>query len=256
MIMGRLSGKTAIITGASSGIGLQAARLFAAEGAKVVIGARRKHLLDELVGHIEDSGGTATAVAGDVCDEAYAKELVAAAKKAYGGLDIAFNNAGALGAGGDIGDISFEGWTSTLNTNLTSAFLCAKYQVPAMLERGSGSMVFTSTFVGHAIGLPSMPAYAASKAGLVGLARVLAAQYGPSGVRVNVLTPGGTATPMSAAFVDSKETEQFVRAIHALKRMAQPEEIARVALFLASDESSFITGSVLYADGGASITKT
>lgn len=124
-----------------------------------------------------------------------------------------------------------------------------------MLERGSGSLIFTGSFVGHAIGLPGMAAYAASKAGLVGLMRVLAAQYGPKMIRANVLAPGGTATALADQFIDSKETEQFVRSIHALKRMAQPIEIARAALFLASDESSFVTGTVFYADGGVSMSK-
>ncbi len=254
--MARLSGKTVLITGASSGIGLEAANLFASEGAKVVLGARRQKALDDAVKNIKDRGGTALAIAGDVTDERYARELVAAAKANYGGLDIAFNNAGTLGAGGEIDSITLEGWNDTLNTNLTSAFLGAKYQVPAMLERGSGSIIFTSSFVGHTIGLPGMPAYAASKAGLIGLARVLAAQYGPKGVRANVLAAGGTATPMSKQFIDSKETEAFVCSIHALKRMAEPIEIARAALFLASDDASFVTGAVFYADGGVSISKT
>ena len=218
--MARLSGKTALITGASSGIGLEAAKLFSSEGAKVVLAARRQNALDDVVSDIENRGGVALAVAGDVTDERYARELVSVAKRTYGGLDIAFNNAGTLGAGGEIDSITLEGWNETLNSNLTSAFLGAKYQVPAMLERGAGSIVFTSSFVGHAIGLPGMPAYAASKAGLVGLARVLASQYGSKGVRVNVLAAGGTATPMAKRFIDSKETEAFVCSIHSLKRMA------------------------------------
>lgn len=253
--MTRLTGKAAIVTGASSGIGREAALLFAREGAKVVAAARRKNVLDQLVDEIKSKGGTACAVAGDITDEKYAKELVDTAKQKFGGLDIAFNNAGTLGAGGDIGSIPLEGWMNTLNTNLTSAFLAAKYQVPAMLERGSGSIIFTSSFVGLYVGLPGMAAYAASKSGLAGLARVLATQYGPKRVRVNVLSPGGTATAMAEQFIDSKETEQFVHSIHALKRIAQPAEIARAALFLASDESSFVTGSIMSADGGVSMSK-
>jgi NAD(P)-dependent dehydrogenase (short-subunit alcohol dehydrogenase family) len=256
MIMARLAGKVAIVTGASSGIGREAALLFASEGANVVIAARRKHLLDRLVDEITGNGGTAVAAAGDVCDESYVKELVATASKTFGGLDIAFNNAGTLGVSGDISSIPLEAWMHTLTTNLTSAFLSAKYQVPAMVERGSGSIIFTSSFVGLYVGLPGMAAYAASKAGLAGLARVLAAQYGPNRIRVNILSPGGTATAMAEQFIDSPETEQFVQSIHALKRIARPTEIAQAALFLASEESSFVTGSILSADGGVSICKT
>jgi NAD(P)-dependent dehydrogenase (short-subunit alcohol dehydrogenase family) len=254
--MARLLGKTAIVTGASSGIGREAARLFASEGANVVVGARRGPLLDELVGEIRGAGGRAVAAAGNVSDEDYIRELVATAARSFGGLDIAFNNAGTLGAGGEIESITLEDWMSTLNQNLTSAFLCAKYQVPAMIQRGAGSIIFTSSFVGHAIGMPGMLAYAASKAGLVGLMRVLAVQYGASGIRANGLAPGGTVTAMATEFGDSKETEQFIRSIHALKRMAMPAEIGQAALFLASDESSFVTGTVLYADGGVSMSKT
>ena len=174
-----LANKIAIVTGASSGIGRATAKLFAEEGAKVVVAARRQAELDALVAEIEDADGTAVALAGDVRDEAYAKALVDLAVEKFGGLDIAFNNAGAVGAMGPISELSLEGWRETLDTNLTSAFLGAKYQVPAMVERGGGSLIFTSTFVGHTVGMPGMTGYAASKAGLIGLTQVLAAEYGP-----------------------------------------------------------------------------
>ena len=147
-------------------------------------------------------------------------------------------------------------WHETLDTNLTSAFVGAKYQIPAMLARGGGSLIFTSTFVGHTLGLPGMAAYAASKAGLIGLTQVLAAEFGAQGVRVNALLPGGTDTPMGRAFTDTPESLAFVQHMHALKRLAQPEEIARSALYLASDASSFTTGIALLADGGVSICRT
>jgi len=248
-------GKTVIVTGASSGIGLQAAKQFARAGAKVVVGARRQSNLNDLVMEIKNDGGNAVALAGDVKDEKYCKELVNVAKEEFGGVNAAFNNAGTLGVGGDISALSQEDWLDVINTNLTSAFLCAKYQIPEMLKKGSGSIVFTSTFVGYEVGLPGMAAYGASKAGLIGLARILASEYGQKGIRVNVLMPGGTDTPMSQSFINSPETLQFVNSIHALKRMARPEEIANAALFLVSDASSFVTGSVLYADGGVSICK-
>ena len=127
-----------------------------------------------------------------------------------------------------------------------------------MVERGGGSLIFTSTFVGHTVGMPGMTSYAASKAGLIGLTQVLAAEYGAKGVRVNALVPGGTDTPASVTNAPGAGPEvlAFVEGLHALKRIAQPQEIARAALFLASDASSFTTGSALFADGGISITRT
>jgi NAD(P)-dependent dehydrogenase (short-subunit alcohol dehydrogenase family) len=224
----------------------------------VVVAARRQAELDALVAEIEDADGTAIALAGDVRDEAFAKALVDMAVGRFGGLDIAFNNAGSLGRMGPISELSLEGWRETLDTNLTSAFLGAKYQVPAMVERGGGSLIFTSTFVGHTVGMPGMTSYAASKAGLIGLTQVLAAEYGAKGVRVNALLPGGTDTPASITNAPDAGPEvlAFVEGLHALKRMAQPEEIARSALYLASDASSFTTGTALFADGGVSISRT
>jgi NAD(P)-dependent dehydrogenase (short-subunit alcohol dehydrogenase family) len=253
-----LTDKVAIITGASSGIGRATAKLFAEQGAKLVVAARRQAELDALVAEIADSGGKAVAMAGDVRDEAFARALVERAVAEYGGLDVAFNNAGIVGAMGPVSGLSLEDWRETLDTNLTSAFLGAKYQVPAMIARGGGSLIFTSTFVGHTVGMPGMTAYAASKAGLIGLTQVLAAEFGPKGVRVNALLPGGTDTPASITNAPGAGPEvlAFVEGLHALKRMARPEEIARSALYLASDASSFTTGIALLADGGVSINRT
>ncbi|MCV3238317.1 SDR family oxidoreductase [Mesorhizobium sp. ZC-5] len=249
-----LTKKVAIVTGASSGIGRATAVLFAKQGAKVVVAARRQAELDALVAEIADQGCNATALAGDVRDEAYAKALVELATREYGGLDIAFNNAGSTGEMGPVSELSLEAFRDTLDINLTSGFLGAKYQVPAMIERGGGSLIFTSSFVGHTVGMPGMVAYAAAKAGLIGLTQVLAAQYGAQGVRVNALLPGGTDTP--AATFKTPEEWAFVEGLHALKRVAKPEEIAQSALYLASDASSFTTGAALLADGGVSINRT
>ncbi|AZO53020.1 MAG: SDR family oxidoreductase [Mesorhizobium sp.] len=249
-----LSNKIAIVTGASSGIGRATAKLFAEEGARLVISARRQTELDALAAEIEDAGGTAVALAGDVTDETYAKALVELAVGSFGGLDIALNNAGSVGPMAPVPDMSAQTWHGTMDTNLTSAFLGAKYQIPAMLERGGGSLIFTSSFVGYTAGMPGMAAYAAAKAGLIGLTQVLAAEYGPKGLRVNALLPGGTDTP--GATTTTPEARAFVEGLHALKRMAQPQEIARSALYLASDASSFTTGTALFADGGVSINRT
>ena len=256
--MTRLANKVAIVTGASSGIGHATARLFAREGARVVVTARRQAELDGLVGQIVAAGGQAVAVAGDAKDEAVAKRVVEAAQHHFGGLDIAFNNAGSIGETAPVQDVSLAGWRDVLDTNLTSAFLGAKYQVPAMIARGGGSLVFTGSFVGYSAGMPGMAAYAASKAGLVGLTQVLAVELGTKGIRVNAVLPGGTDTPASITNAPDATPEvlAFVENLHALKRMARPEEIAQAVLHLASDASSFITGTALLVDGGASITRT
>lgn len=249
----RLHDKIAIVTGASSGIGRAAALVFAEEGAKVVLGARRHALLDGLAEDVRRGGGDAAVLAGDVRDERYAARLVDLAERAFGGLDIGFNNAGIVGDLGPIPDMAAETWRDIIDTNLTSGFYAAKHQIPAMLRRGGGSIVFTSTFVGHTIGLPGMGAYAASKAGLIGLVQVLAAEHGSEGIRVNALLPGGTRTAMAG---DDPDRLDAIGTMHALKRMAEPEEIARAALFLASDDASFVTGAAILADGGNSISKT
>ena len=250
-----LTGKVAIVTGASSGIGRATAKLFAQQGAKVIVSARRQHELDSLVAEITAAGGEASALTGDVTNESYAKALVELAEREYGGLDVAFNNAGILGASGSTTDITLEAWNNTINTNLSSAFLGAKYQIPAMLKTG-GSLIFTSSFVGHTVGFPQKAAYAASKAGVIGLTKALAAEYGANAIRVNALVPGGTITPMADEFGSSPEVIEFVNSIHALKRRATAEEVAQSVLYLASDASSFTTGSAMLVDGGVSINKT
>jgi len=253
--MTRLLDKVAIVTGASSGIGHAAARLFARHGARLVVSARRKTEIDALVAAIHDDGGEAVAVLGDIGEERVAEALVETAVTRFGGLHIAFNNAGTLGEIGSVFDLSLSGWREALDTNLTGAFLAAKYQVPVMLECGGGSLIFTSTFVGHTVGFPGMAAYAASKAGLVGLIQVIAAEFGPKGIRANALLPGGTDTPMGRAVANTPEARAYVESLHALKRLASPDEIAQAALHLASDESSFVTGSAFLVDGGLSISR-
>lgn len=250
-----LEGKTAIVTGASSGIGEAAARLFASEGARLVLSARRKDRLEDVAARIRRAGGEALAVAGDVQHAAHAAELVETAVSRFGRLDIGFNNAGMIGAMSEVTAMTEADWQRTLQTNLTSAFNGAKHQIPAMRKCGSGSILFTSSFVGHTIGFPGMAAYGASKAGLIGLTQCLAVELGASGIRVNALLPGGTRTPMAGDFSQDPAAAETVARLHALGRMAEPEEIARAALFLASDSASFVTGTAMLVDGGNSIFK-
>ncbi|WP_439528567.1 SDR family oxidoreductase [Pannonibacter sp.] len=249
----QLTDKVIILTGASSGIGAAAARLFAARGAKLVLGARRGDRLEALAAEIKAAGGQAVSVAGDVADDAHAEALVAAALATYGRLDGAFNNAGMVGDMGPLPQMEPGNWHRVLAVNLTSAFHLARHQIPAMLANGGkGAIVFTSTFVGHGVGLPGMAAYAASKAGLIGLTQVLAAEHGAAGLRVNALLPGGTLTEMAPSDAGALS---WIAGLHALKRIAAPEEIAAAAAFLLSDDASFVTGSAMFADGGNAICK-
>ena len=254
--MGRLSNKVAIVTGASAGIGRATAKLFAAEGAKVVLGARREAELETLVAEIEAAGGKAVALAGDVRSEAYAKALVALAVEKFGRLDVAFNNAGVIGEAGPSTDVSEAGWSDAIAINLTGSFLGAKYQIAEMLKHGTGSVIFTSTFVGYTCAFPGVAAYAASKSGLIGLTQALAAEFGPRGIRVNSILPGAIETAMYREMNDTADKQAFITNLHALKRVGQPEEIARSVLYLASDDSAFVTGTASLVDGGLSITRT
>ncbi|MEH6495580.1 MAG: SDR family oxidoreductase [Pseudomonas marincola] len=251
----QLNKKTVIITGANSGIGAAAAVLFAEEGANVVLGARREKELDDVTNQILAFGGRAVFLAGDVCDEEYAKALVALAEDKFGNLDVAFNNAGIMGNQVPVQDMTSENWHAVLNTNLNSAFYAAKYQIPAMKRNGSGSIIFTSSFVGYTASFPGMGAYSASKAGLIGLTQALATENGADNIRANALLPGGTITPMAGDLENNPDMREFLEGVHALKRLADPIEIAKAALFLASDNSSFVTGSPFIVDGGNSINK-
>lgn len=247
-----LENKSIIIIGASSGIGAAAALLFASEGANLTLGARRTAELEALVETINRGNGRAVSLAGDVKDVDYAQALVDLAVKEFGGLDSAFNNAGVVGEMQPVSDMEIGNWNDVISVNLTSAFLAAKSQIPAMKNRGQGSIVFTSSFVGFSNGgLPGMGAYAASKAGLIGLVQSLASEHAIDAIRVNALLPGGTITPMGGD--GNQDVMDFVASLHPMKRMASATEIAQAALFLLSDRSSFITGSPLIADGGMSV---
>jgi len=256
--MQRLTGKVAIVTGASAGIGRATAKLFAAEGAKVVLAARREAELETLVAEIVSEGGEAAFLAGDVQSEDFAKALVALAVTRFGRLDIAYNNAGTLGEMGPSTGVSEAGWSAARGDQSDERLFWARStRLPEYARNeGGGSIIFTSTFVGYSFAFPGTAAYAASKAGLIGLTQALAVEYGPQGVRVNAILPGAVDTPMYRDMNDTAESQAFVTGLHALKRVARPEELARSVLYLASDDSSFVTGTASLVDGGASITRT
>lgn len=217
-----------------------------------MLGARRAAELEALTGTIKSGHGKAIFLAGDVRDEGYALALVDLATQEFGGLDGALNNAGIVGEMVPVPDMTKETWDDVISVNLNAAFLAAKTQIPALRKRGGSSIVFTSSFVGFSNGgMPGMGAYAASKAGINGLAQSLASDHAVEGIRVTALMPGGTITP--AGGEGNPDVLNFIAALHPMKRMADPREIAHAALFLLSDRSSFMTGSPMIVDGGVSV---
>lgn len=249
--MQTLHGQVAIITGASSGIGLATARLFAAHGAALVLNARGADALESAVAEIRQAGGTVVAVAGDVALPETHARLVDTALQHFGRLDIAINNAGTVGRIAPLASLEPGDWHDVLTGNLTSAFLAARAQIPAMQAHGGRALVFVSSFVGTSVGLPGMSAYGAAKAGLMGLVKGITADYAAEGIRANALLPGGTDTAMAG----DQAQRDWAASLHALKRIARPEEIAAAALFLAGPMGSFVAGAALYADGGNAAVK-
>jgi NAD(P)-dependent dehydrogenase (short-subunit alcohol dehydrogenase family) len=225
--------------------------MFAAQGAAVRLTARRRARLDEVADAVRGNGGRAQVVVGDIGHPETHEQLVEIAVREFGGLDVAINNAGTVGPLKPLAEITPEEWQETLATNLTAAFLGARCQIPAMLDRGGGSIVFTSSFVGTSVGLPGMAAYGASKAALMGLVKGIAADYAAQGIRANALLPGGVDTEMAG----DQSAKDWAAGLHAMKRIAQSDEIAAAALFLASPMASFVTGSALFADGGNAAVK-
>lgn len=247
---GRLAGKVAIITGAASGIGAASARLFAAEGAALALADVKGERVPALVAEITGNGGTAFGQQTDVAESGQVESLIAATIARYGRLDILFSNAGIGGAGVPVTETQESAWDRILDVNLKGGFLCAKYAVPHILAGGGGSVIFTASELAL-VGSPGGAAYCASKAGLIGMARAMALDHGPQGLRVTCICPGATDTPMLWRNVpDRAEEEASLAARMALRRVGRAEEIARAALFLASDDSSFVTGTALVVDGG------
>ncbi len=255
--MARFTGKSVIVTGAGSGIGRAAARLFAAEGASVLV-ADLTEGADETAALISEAGGTAQAIRIDAGLEEDVVRAVALACDRFGGLDVMFANAGISGGMANIFDTDVALITEVLRVNLIGPFLAIKHAAPRIAERaretGGGAIVLTASVAGIRSGAGS-PAYSASKAGVINLAAVAAQQLSGSNVRVNALCPGLTETGMTKPVFDyAREADKLDRVgrLNPLRRGAQPEELARVALFLASDEASYVNGQALAVDGGLS----
>ncbi len=250
----RLENKVAIITGAGSGIGRASALLFASEGAKLVLGDKTEAVF-ETARQVVAAGGAATALQIDAGVEADVARLVATAQSAYGQLDVAFANAGISGGMASIFDATPEAWTEVLRVNLIGPWLMIKHAGKAMADAGrGGAIVCTASVAGIRSGAGG-PAYSASKAGVINLAMVAAQQLCETGVRVNAICPGLTETGMTLPTFDyarDKGVTHKLGRLNPLRRAAQPDELAQVALFLASDQASYVNGQAIAVDGGLS----
>jgi len=250
---GRIEGRVAVVTGGCSGIGLATVRRFAQEGAKVVIGdidtVRGAQVVEELGG-----AAVATFVQVDVTDKEQVDRLFATANDTYGSVDIAFNNAGISPPEDDsILDTELEAWRRVQEVNLTSVYLCCKAALPYMLAQGRGSIINTASFVAVMGAATSQISYSASKGGVLSMSRELGVQFARQGVRVNALCPGPVNTPLLRELFASDAERAARRLVHVpMGRFGEPEEMANAVLFLASDESSFITASTFLVDGGIS----
>jgi len=244
----RLKDKVAIVTGAGLGIGRAIAGTFAREGARVVVADLNEEAGRETVERIEAEGGVACFVWTDVARVEDTQHMVAVALETYGRLDILVNSAGMY-IRGDVVDTSLETWGRVLSVNLTGVFLCCKAAIPAMREAGGGAIVNISSSVGWGYAAPGIAAYVASKFGVTGLTKAMACDHLPDHIRVNCICPGPTDTPLLRASRPPDQFQAFVEA-QPIGRLGTPEEIAAAALFLASDEASFVTGVAFPVDGG------
>lgn len=249
--MGRLDGKVALITGAASGMGKVAAALFAAEGARVAIADVSDEIGEQTAQEINSSGGEAAYVHADVSTSAQAQEMVRFAVERFGGLNILYNNAGIFPADdGSVVETAEAVWDLVININLKGVFLGCRYGIPAMMESGGGSVINVASFVALMGAAAPQIAYTASKGGVLSMTREIAVEFARKGIRANALCPGPIETPLLADLLADPERRQR-RLVHIpIGRFGKAEEIARAALFLASDDSSLMTGAALVVDGG------
>ena len=246
---GRFAGRGILVTGAGSGIGGAAAQLFANEGGRIVVVDQDENEAQATVTSIRQAGGEALAIGADVSREADCRGMVERALAAYGRLHVAFNNAGIGASGFAVADEEEVTWSRLIDVNLKGIFLAMKYEIPAMVSAGGGAIVNTASVAGL-VGERGIGAYSASKHGVVGLTRTAALDYIGQGVRINAVCPGATRTRILANWFQDPKVESFILSRHPIGRIAEPEEIARAVLFLASDDASFIVGQALAVDGG------
>jgi NAD(P)-dependent dehydrogenase (short-subunit alcohol dehydrogenase family) len=247
--MGRLDGKVAVVTGASVGIGATAAKVFAQEGAAVVLTGRRKELLEQVSEEIERTGGRALVVPGSVTDEAHVRLAVSQAVRTFGKLTVLVNNAGI----GEFGQVLHEtddaSWHAMLDVNLTGVFRFIRAAVPEMLQGGGGSIINISSIAGS-VGLPLSAAYSATKGGIDALTRAIAVEYADAGIRCNAVSPGLIETPMAEPLLKNPDRLAEVLRAYPIARPGKPEEVAHLLVYLASDESRWMTGANIPIDGG------
>lgn len=240
--------KVAIVTGGSFGIGRATALAFSKKGAKVVIADWSED--NETLNLIKDAGGEAIFVKCDVSKASDVKAMVEKAISAFGRLDYAFNNAGIEGVTAPVQDCSEENWDKTIGVNLKGIWLCMKYEIPEILKQGKGVIVNCASIAGL-VGYSGLPAYAASKHGVIGLTKTSALECAKLGIRVNAVCPGAIKTPMIDRLTGKKkEVEQQYAAMEPIGRLGQPEEVANAVTWMCSDEASFITGHAMAVDGG------
>ena len=247
----RLQNKVALITGGASGIGKASCLRFAQEGAKVVVVDLKKEMAQKTVDEIKKAGGEAAAVAADVSKAKDAEAMVNFAEKTYGRLDIAFNNAGVFLPDDDsVTNTSEDIWNKVIDINLKGVFLGCKYEIPAMLRAGGGSIINTASFVAVMGAAAPQIAYTASKGGVLAMTREIAVEFARKNIRVNALCPGPVETPLLNELLSDPKRRQR-RLVHIPPgRFAKAEEMANAALFLASDEASFVNASTFLVDGG------
>ncbi|HVB75968.1 MAG TPA: SDR family NAD(P)-dependent oxidoreductase [Ktedonobacteraceae bacterium] len=249
---GRIAGKRAVITGAGNGIGRATAIKFASEGAKVGIIDINRAAVDEVVSLIRAAGGEVLPLVADVTNEGQVEQAIGMAVESWGGLDIVVANAGIELVGEDARahELDKAVWDRTLAVNLTGVFLACKYGIRALLATGGGSVICTASPTGLYGSAAGFSAYSASKAGVYGLTRVMANDYARLGIRINAVIPGFTNTPMTTYFMQNDEEREALLQSIPLGRPGQPEEVANVMAFLASDEASYVTGAAWASDGG------